>query len=247
MDSNVKLYHKVANIFKQDIQNGKYTVGDMLPAERVISEQITVSRTVVREAMIMLEVEGYVEVRKGSGIRVISQFGTSSAADTNDSANFILGCGPFELLQARQLIESNIAEFAASQASKQDIVALMKIQEQAKNEDRARDSNWDKEFHLQLARCTQNSAIAHVAEMLWEQREKNPYWQKMHEHIEDNAISSWCDEHDEILKALIQRDPKAAKMAMWRHLENTKQMLFNAANDDYDRFLYAESPILDMS
>lgn len=64
----------------------------------------------VREAIIMLEVEGYVEVRKGSGIHVVSnQPRHQQAADNNmEFANY----GPFELLQARQLIESNIAGFA---------------------------------------------------------------------------------------------------------------------------------------
>ena len=72
MEPNIKLYQKIANHFKTEIFNGVYKVGDMLPAERVIAEQMEVSRTVIREAMIMLEVEGYVEVRKGSGIRVIN-------------------------------------------------------------------------------------------------------------------------------------------------------------------------------
>ena len=70
-----------------------------------------VSRTVVREAIIMLEVEGYVEVRKGSGIHVISnQPKHSPVADEsrNLPAMVRLSCS------ARQLIESNIAEFAAT-------------------------------------------------------------------------------------------------------------------------------------
>ncbi len=77
----------------------------------------------VREAIIMLEVEGYVEVRKGSGIHVVSnQPRHQQSADNNmEFANY----GPFELLQARQLIESNIAEFAATQVTKQDIMKLM--------------------------------------------------------------------------------------------------------------------------
>lgn len=77
----------------------------------------------VREAIIMLEVEGYVEVRKGSGIHVVSnQPRHQQAADNNmEFANY----GPFELLQARQLIESNIAEFAATQVTKQDIMKLI--------------------------------------------------------------------------------------------------------------------------
>ncbi len=246
MEPNIKLYQKIANHFKTEIANDVYKVGDMLPAERVIAEQMEVSRTVIREAMIMLEVEGYVEVRKGSGIRVIN---TEVEAITPDATqllgedHFILTCGPFELLQARQLFESNIAEFAATQATKQDLVALMKIQEQAKQDDYSRDSFWDTEFHIQLARCTQNSVVVHIAEMLSKHRENNPYWKKLHEHIEDNKIRSWCSDHDAIVQALIKRDPAAARNAAWQHIENTKTMLFDASNDDYDRFLFSESPI----
>ena len=85
----------------------------------------SVSRTVVREAIIMLEVEGYVEVRKGSGIHVISNQPKHSPV-TDESLEFA-SYGPFELLRARQLIESNIAEFAATQVTKQDIMKLMEI------------------------------------------------------------------------------------------------------------------------
>ncbi len=247
MEPNIKLYQKIANHFKSEIANDVYKVGDMLPAERVIAEQMEVSRTVIREAMIMLEVEGYVEVRKGSGIRVINTSVQNSQPselpqDLGD-LSFMLTCGPFELLQARQLFESNIAEFAATQATKQDLVALMKIQEQAKQDDFTRDSYWDTEFHIQLARCTQNSVVVHIAEMLSKHRENNPYWQKLHEHIEDKQIRSWCSDHDAIVKALIQRDPASARQAAWQHIENTKTMLFDASNDDYDRFLFSESPI----
>jgi GntR family hexuronate regulon transcriptional repressor len=79
--------------------------------------------------------------------------------------------------------------------------------------------------------------------MLCKHRENNPYWKKLHEHIEDNKIRSWCSEHDEIVKALIKRDPQAARQAVWQHIENTKQMLFDGSSDDYDRFLFAESPL----
>ncbi|MFA9208289.1 MAG: GntR family transcriptional regulator, partial [Yersinia sp. (in: enterobacteria)] len=67
-----RLYQQLAAELKQRIEAGVYPVGDKLPAERCISEEMNVSRTVVREAIIMLEVEGYVEVRKGSGIHVMS-------------------------------------------------------------------------------------------------------------------------------------------------------------------------------
>lgn len=150
-----RLYQQLAADLKERIEQGVYLVGDKLPAERFIADEKNVSRTVVREAIIMLEVEGYVEVRKGSGIHVVSnQPRHQQAADNNmEFANY----GPFELLQARQLIESNIAEFAATQVTKQDIMKLMAIQEQARGEQCFRDSEWDLQFHIQVALATQNS------------------------------------------------------------------------------------------
>lgn len=242
-----RLYQKVAAELKQRIGSQLYKVGERLPAERIIAEEMNVSRTVVREAIIMLEVEGLVAVQKGSGIHVMAKESPHPPAPPrlNDG---LLTAGPFELLQARQLLESNIAEFAATQVTKQDILELLRIQALARNEDRARDSTWDRQFHIQVAKATQNSVLVILTEQLWLHREHNPYWLKLHEHIDDEAINSWCDDHDQILKALIRKDPQAAKLAMWQHLENTKQMLFKATifDDDMsdDRYLFSENPVV---
>ncbi|WP_049291893.1 transcriptional regulator ExuR [Franconibacter helveticus] len=242
-----RLYQQLAAELKKRIEDGVYQVGEKLPAERFIADEKNVSRTVVREAIIMLEVEGYVEVRKGSGIHVISsQAKYHNAVDEQqlEFANY----GPFELLQARQLIESNIAEFAATQVTKQDIIKLMEIQEMARKEQCFRDSEWDLQFHVQVALATQNSALAAIVEKMWTQRVHNPYWKKLHEHIDARTVDNWCDDHDKILKALIRKDPHGAKVAMWQHLENTKLMLFNETSDDFefnaDRYLFAENPVV---
>ncbi len=83
---------------------------------------------------------------------------------------------------------------------------------------------------------------------MWTQRSHNPYWKKLHEHIDARTVDNWCDDHDQILKALIRKDPHAAKLAMWQHLENTKIMLFNETSDDFefnaDRHLFAENPVV---
>ena len=101
-----RLYQQLAAELKARIEQGVYLVGDKLPAERFIADEKSVSRTVVREAIIMLEVEGYVEVRKGSGIHVISNHPKHQQAvdETLEFASY----GPFELLQARQLIETQV-------------------------------------------------------------------------------------------------------------------------------------------
>lgn len=99
-----------------------YNPGERLPPEREIAEMLDVTRTVVREALIMLEIKGLVEVRRGAGIYVLDSSGSHNT-DSPD-ANVCNDAGPFELLQARQLLESNIAEFAALQATREDIVKM---------------------------------------------------------------------------------------------------------------------------
>ncbi|MEN4770101.1 transcriptional regulator ExuR [Duffyella gerundensis] len=246
LNESRRLYQQLAAELKRRLETGVYQIGEKLPAERLIADEMAVSRTVVREAIIMLEVEGYVEVRKGSGIHVVAtqQQNRITTSSQLEFATF----GPFELLQARQLIESNVAEFAATQITRQDIMQLIDIQEQARKEDHFRDSEWDMQFHVKIALSTQNTALAAIVEKMWLHRLHNPYWLKLHEHIDDRSILSWCGDHDQILKALMRKDPAASKLAMWQHLENTRQMLFNATADDFefnvDRYMFAENPVI---
>ncbi|MDF2183978.1 GntR family transcriptional regulator [Grimontia hollisae] len=235
---NKKLYFNIANDFKEKIKQGVYKAGDMLPSERLISESLNVSRTVVREAMIMLEVEGFVEVRKGSGIKVINKY-LDNAVGSND--NLIVNCGPFELLQARQVFETNLVELATLQATKKDLVELMKIQHQSENEDFAHDLGLDSDFHMQLARCTQNSILISIMEQLVASRKSNPFWKQLHKHVPDEEIRKGCIEHGLILEAILEKDPGKAKIRMWEHIESTKKMLFDNSSPDYDRFLFSDS------
>lgn len=242
-----RLYQVIATELKNRINSGIYPIGSKLPSERLICEELKVSRSVVREAIIMLEVEGFAEARKGSGIHVIGNKLQSNIITTTQGLNFAT-TGPFELLQARQLIESNIAEFAATQITKDDIVKLLEIQHNAQKEDHYRDSDWDLKFHTQIAMITRNTALTTIVQETWQQRTLNPLWKKLHEHVPEQDIESWWDEHDKILEALINRDPKAAKLAMWQHLENTKKMLFDATSKDFetkrDHYLFSDNPVV---
>lgn len=246
-----RLYQKIGLKLRERILDGHYRVGERLPAERDIAEELDISRTVVREALIMLELEGLVEVRKGSGIYVLPDALDTAAVATKavqeGEEEDALSAGPFEMLQARQIIESNIASFAATQITKHDILELMEINRQARAEGgRYQDSEWDKRFHIQIARATQNAVLVYLVEKMWYQRDRNPLWQKLHERIDNReTLDSWCDDHDAILKALVRRDAEGAKRAMWQHLENIKEMLFSATtiedDNELDYYLFAAS------
>ena len=61
----VKLKDQVADMLLDMISSGDYGAGDRLPPERVLVEQLGVSRTVVREALNLLETRGIIRVEHG--------------------------------------------------------------------------------------------------------------------------------------------------------------------------------------
>jgi GntR family transcriptional repressor for pyruvate dehydrogenase complex len=73
-----RLYLQIADQVRSLIASGEFPVGSRLPAERELAKRFGVSRPTFREALIALEVEGYVDVRPGSGIIVTAQKRASS-------------------------------------------------------------------------------------------------------------------------------------------------------------------------
>src|SRR5512137_1005933 len=116
-----RLYRQIADQIRELIRAGEFLAGSRLPPERDLAKQLGVSRPSVREALIALEVEGLVEVRIGSGIYVLGRSGAAGrAADETAEA----AAGPFELLRARYVIESECAALAAKSARKPQLAAI---------------------------------------------------------------------------------------------------------------------------
>ncbi|MTI18051.1 FCD domain-containing protein [Rhodobacteraceae bacterium RKSG542] len=232
-----RLYQDIGEKLKTLIRNGTFKVGDKLPPERVICVDYGISRTVVREAIIMLELQGMVSVKKGSGIHVISEVPINESSGdcrTEQALRRLISemqeAGPFEMLEARQHVECLTVELAASKITEEQLAQLAEIQQRAVSEDRARDSNWDKEFHLLLGKATGNSVIALLVELMWDGRAKNPLWNSLHKHIDEKDLNSWCKEHQDIMDALASRDSRRAQHAMWAHIESTKNALYSASS-----------------
>ena len=227
-----------------------YNPGDRLPPEREIAEMLDVTRTVVREALIMLEIKGLVEVRRGAGIYVLDNAAGEGAAESADM-NHCNDAGPFELLQARQLLESNIAEFAALQATREDIIkmrqALQLEERELASSAPGGSESGDMQFHLAIAEATHNSMLVELFRQSWQWRENNPMWIQLHSHLDDTHYrKEWMGDHKQILAALIKKDARAAKLAMWQHLENVKQRLLEFSNVDdidFDGYLFDSWPL----
>ncbi|EPC5194219.1 Uxu operon transcriptional regulator [Edwardsiella piscicida] len=237
-------YQEIGAMIRDLIAQTPYRPGERLPPERDIAERLGVTRTVVREALIMLEINGLVEVRRGAGIFVLEAPAQAESVLCNDA-------GPFELLQARQLLESNIAEFAALQATREDIIKMrhalqLEEQELASTAPDGPECG-DMQFHLAIAEATHNSMLVDLFRQSWQWREYNPMWIQLHRHLADTHYrTAWLADHRQILAALIKKDARAAKLAMWQHLENVKRRLLafsNVDDIDFDGYLFDSWPL----
>ncbi|TEW54417.1 GntR family transcriptional regulator [Psychromonas sp. RZ22] len=258
---NTRRYVVIGTELREQLSQNIYKIGDRLPTERDIAESYGVSRTVIREAIIMLEIEGLVEVRKGSGVYVtnLPQPDTESKTESHPPIESTIlsafsgltgtDIGPFELLQARQLIESNIAEFAAHQITKSEINAMRKALEKEKEALETGSSNeeYDRDFHILIAEATKNTFLVDIVKLMWRIRVESLMWAQLHAHIDiGDHRKKWLNDHALILAALQKKDAPTAKKAMWNHLENVKNTLFSLSDvedENFDGYLFDSYPL----
>jgi DNA-binding FadR family transcriptional regulator len=211
-----RLYRQIADQIRTLIHSGEFKAGARLPPERDLAKQLGVSRPSVREALIALEVEGLVEVRIGSGIYV--QPGNDGATTSGLPE---AEAGPFELLRARYVIESECAALAAKSAKKAQVAAIADALDEMRREAALGEHHLvsgDRLFHLRIAEATGNGALVAVVKMLWEVR-AGPLYKQLEHHY--NSPASWdaaLDEHGAVAKAIAAKDAPGARAAMQRHL-----------------------------
>ena len=209
-----RLYRQIADQIRGLIKGGEYRAGARLPPERDLARQLGVSRPSVREALIALEVEGLVEVRIGSGIYVRTPEATAGSKAPEAAA------GPFELLRARYVIESECAALAAKSAKRAQLNAI----EDALDEmDREMDAGRqplpsDRLFHLRIAEATGNGALVHVIKLLWDERTGELFTRLEHHYDTPELWRSAMNEHRAVLKSIAAHDPDAARASMQRHM-----------------------------
>lgn len=212
---NRRLYRQIADQIAGLIEKGEYAAGQRIPPERDLAKQLGVSRPSVREALIALEVEGYVEVRVGSGVYVLGPRPAVAAHPLPADS------GPFELIRARWIIESECAALAAKNATRAQARAMEEALEQMEAD---RDKGTmplaaDRLFHLRVAEASGNSALAFVVKTLWDQR-TGPLFLRLEHHFDTPQLWTFAiKEHREVLAAIWKRDAAAARAAMRRHMD----------------------------
>jgi DNA-binding FadR family transcriptional regulator len=223
-----RLYQVAASRISALIHKGEYRPGERLPAERDLAKKLNISRPTVREAMIALEIAGLVEIRRNSGIYVTETPGAGRLARLRP---FDAGPSPFDVIDARRLVECGVAERAAERAARADLARIDKAIADMERDmaQGGKGLEADRCFHTLIAQATGNSALVSLVDGLWEGMLSAPIFHGLSEYtgLPDHQKMTIGD-HRAILAALRRKDPTAAREAMAAHLGHVLEILAGA-------------------
>ncbi len=212
----VPRYKLVAQQIAELITSGQLAPESKMPTDRELVDLLGVSRATVREAIIALEITGYIENRFGAGAYVC---GIPPAAG---ALSAVSGPGPFELLEARMVLEGEIAFLASQLITKKQLRYLEQCNIEMKREkvEVVSGGKSDQEFHVHIARATENTALIKMVSEFWRERTRLPMWVRMHRRIGDDTdiLEQLVFEHETVVSALHARDAELAKETMQGHI-----------------------------
>jgi GntR family transcriptional repressor for pyruvate dehydrogenase complex len=208
---------RVVQALEREILEGRLPVGTRLPPERVLSQRLGVSRTVLREAIGVLRANGLVETRQGIGSTVR---GVTRQEILKPIALFLRTSGEVvsleHLHQVRSILEVENAGLAAEQATALDIEDLRRIvaeMERAANKPQQFAAK-DAEFHRRIAQTTHNPLLLllldSIRDLMAEIRALVAQEQGLYERV--------MPTHFRVLECVEARDPEGARAAMREHL-----------------------------
>ncbi len=216
------LKNRVYELLLDLIISGKLKIGEMLPSERNLAEELGVSRTVLREAINSLETRGLLTVTHGKGIRI-------NPIDSSDISHaFMLYLRRqnqevplLDLIDFRNILEPEIAKRAAINSTKSNLKPLediIKRMQKAVN-DIDQFNKIDLEYHLELAKLTGNIFLTTIMEELIIPLRESLF------RTGGADLMEVFREHYKVFEQVREKSPDGAAEAMTHSLKRSQELL----------------------
>lgn len=197
------------------IQSGALVPGDALPAQPELARRLSVSRPVLREALQGLASLGLIEIRPGSGCYVRERLGTLDPATLLENYSHETA---LEMLEARLVIEVELAGLAAERATESDLkrmeATLGRIKRLSARHAPSVEATY--EFHQALVRAGHNSVLSRMSQLI---RERQIAQGKRIEDALPDIAAGEYENHYRLYEAIRRRDSAGARALMREHLE----------------------------
>lgn len=213
----IRVSEEVLSQLKESILLGKFKSGEKLPSERELTEEFQVSRGVIREAIRILEITGFVVLRQGpTGGAFVTDLSFDHVGNAFLDLFLTNKVSIPELANVRYYVEPEIARLAAINATKEDKKRLIEAQEEeslAVTTTAARITQFQK-VHRVIAESCKN----HFYEAISKSMLRLTF--EVVEAVDpDHEALHMPGEHKQIIEAVISANAEAAKAAMTTHLE----------------------------
>jgi GntR family transcriptional repressor for pyruvate dehydrogenase complex len=214
-----------ASAFEQLIShvvNGDWKPGDCIPPERDLCKQLGIARSSLREALKAMALVGMVDSRVGDGTFVCprSEFLSRPllwAFTGTDNVELE------EIMEARIIIEENLAGLAARRGTAEEIAAIgeavQMLQASIARSEPILEA--DMAFHLAIARASHNNVLAKSVQLLRNLMRQWLYYKVMMPNVAPVVLKR----HAAIFRAIAQRKPLVARREMRLHLEEAAEMV----------------------
>jgi DNA-binding FadR family transcriptional regulator len=218
--ANRSLVESAVQALRGYILHGELAAGDTLPSQGRLCSDLGVSRSVIREAMQILQSQGLIEISQGRRPRILPA-GPAAAVGTLSTLMERTDVSLQKLLEVRQPLEVEIAGLAAQRASQIHVEQLTAaIEALAEANDLERQTAADVRFHKALAEASGNPLFGVLldvmAELLHESRRRT---------LQRSGAEMAIAFHRRILAAVAAGDADAARRAMAQHMEQTRSDL----------------------
>ncbi|KQS75705.1 GntR family transcriptional regulator [Rhizobium sp. Leaf384] len=214
------LSSQVVRTLAERIRQGEYARGSQLPTEKVLIDELGVSRTVIREAIANLRASGLVAIQHGVGAFVRDDAGIPPFRLSNERLTMVEN--QLKGLELRIGIESEAAALAAERRTQSDLDAMTAVCDamDAAIERVLRESQTDFEFHCAVAKASQNEHFFGIFNYLGETL--MPRMRLQSHAVADAVFQANLNrvnaEHRRVLAAIVHRDIDGARLAMREHL-----------------------------
>jgi len=210
----------IVDQIKALIRDGRLQPGDRLPSERELCQRFGVSRVTVREALRVLEATGLLTIRVGAhGGAFLTSPTTERLSEGLADLISVSTLTAANVTEARIIVELGILPLAVERATDDDIAALFEMVDEAESalEAGEYDVEMSAAFHIRVAQCTHNPAIAMLVQSF-----HGPLLMSLAEAHQSAPMSSrGIDEHRKLSQAIKDRDLAAARDIATTHLDRT--------------------------
>lgn len=213
-----RLYEQVIERLREYVSDAGLGAGDKLPAERELAQRLGVSRASVKQAIVVLEVQGLVEVRHGGGTYLVK-----GTLDVEPVERLVERRRRLpDVLDAREAVETKLAELAAERRTAADLDSLESALGFMRDEiaEGADGAEGDRRFHSAVAAAAHSAMLAEFMRSIAE-----PVAESRTESLrQPGRPPRSLRQHLAIFDAISRGDGRRAAAAMRRHLRTVAEV-----------------------